>query len=155
MARYDFDPSKVTTGFVVYDEGPYEAICFDPATYHYDGGEGKTDRDGIKFSFQFAEGDQKGKMVTFMPNFNDDFGMSQAKAVVMAALGYDPNKKEDEDKFNSEHGEDEWGLDTAAGFIGTGWTQIKGKRIGMQLGVNIAKDGSGKKYQKFSKFYPI
>lgn len=153
--RYDFDPSKVTTGFTVFDKGQYETVLFEPSTFHFDGANGKADRDGIKFPAQIAEGEHKGKMVTFMPDFNNDFGPAQAKALVMASLGYDPASDEDEKQFNDDHGDDDFGLDTEVGFIGDGWTQIKGQRVLMNLDINMAKDGSGKKFQKFSSFKPV
>lgn len=154
--RYEFNPENVTTTFETFDKGTYECILNEPKTYFREGKNGKNDRGGVQFNMTIAEGEHKNKPLVFAPNFGDSFGPSQGKAVVMAALGYDPYDKESEKKFNADSSNWDWTLDTDAKILGEAWHKVKGMRVKVDLDINeaIAQDGSMTvtKFQQFKKF---
>lgn len=149
--RYESNPAEVVAGFVVYPKNSYVVEVQEPKGSEYSTKDGP--KAGIRVNLRIADGEFKGKTVSYFGDELNDFGKAANKRLVMAALGYD-TKEESEKRFNTEvvagHG---WGFNSD-GSVDDGWMLIKGKALVAELDVNAATDGSGKQYQKFVSFLP-
>lgn len=150
--RYESNPAEVVAGFIVYPKNEYTVEVGEPKGSEYSTKDGL--KAGVRFPLRIADGEHKGKTVSYFGDELNDFGKAANKRLMMAALGYE-NKEESEKKFNVEvvpgHG---WGFNSD-GSVDDGWMLAKGKALIVDLDVNAATDGSGKQYQKFVSFRPI
>lgn len=156
--RYDSNPAEVTAGFTVYPEGEYVVEIGEPKAGEY---KAKDElKAGIRFPLRIAEapagveGNFKGKVASYFGDELNDFGKAANKRLVMASQGFEI-KDEAEKQFNTEVvPKYSWGFNTADGTVDEGWLIAKGKVVYVKLGINIAKDGSGKQFQSFDSFRP-
>ena len=137
MPRFDFAPTSVSTAISILPKGQHEVVLGEPKSFYRQGKSGKADNYGIMFRATVAEGEAKGKTV-FLNAFlhtPDAFGF--AKALQMAAFGYNPRNEDDENRFNTEHGNDDWSYDTDTGSCGDGWQSMKGQHLILDADVTM------------------
>jgi hypothetical protein len=151
--RYESNIAEVVAGFVVFPKNEYTVEVGEPKAAEYNTKDGL--KAGVRFPLRIADGEFKGKTVSYFGDELNEFGKAANKRLVMAALGYE-NKEESEKRFNEEVGtKHSWGFNTSEGTVDEGWLLAKGKALVVDLDVNVATDGSGKQYQKFVSFRPI
>lgn len=151
--RYESNIAEVVAGFVVYPKGEYTVEVGEPKAAEYNTKDGL--KAGVRFPLRIADGEFKGKTVSYFGDELNDFGKAANKRLVMAACGYE-NKEADEKRFNEEVGNKfSWGFNTSEGTCDEGWLQAKGKALIVELDINTDKEGTGKQYQKFVAFRPI
>lgn len=159
MPRYEFIPKDVSTSILVLPADDYEFLIGEPKPYAFQtkGGENKPseDRYGVRFPLRvMTSGAFENKMIFFSGDQSSDIGQQVTKGFIMAALGYGKGREEEE-RFDMDHGTDDFGFDTDSGFIGDGWRQVKDMRVVGSLGINIDKNDPSKQYQKFAGFRRI
>jgi hypothetical protein len=150
--RYESTPVEVTAGFQVFPEGDYTVEIMEPKAREY------TAKDelkaGIGVALKIADGENKGKVMSYFGDELNEFGKAQNKALLLAANGL-TTKDEDQKKWNEENKDKDFSFNTADKTVGEGWLQLKGKAVVVHVGINTATDGSGKQFQKFNSFRPV
>lgn len=156
--KFTFDPSAVSIGFEIYPKDIYEAILKEPKTFYKEGVGDKETRGGIAFPMTIEEGEFKGKPYSLVSNFGDDWGPKQAKQLLAAALGFDTRNKKGEKEFEEACVANGWDLtvDLESGYLGEGWTQMKGSRVMVDLDIRTYVDAAGetKDSQQFKAAFP-
>lgn len=160
MQKYQFNISQISAGIKTLDKGEYECVVLsEPKAYYTQAkpnavtGEPGQDRFGVRMTFRVAEGEEKDNNIIFSPDFGGEFsGAGIAKQALMAANGFNTDTEKD---FNAQFEGKDFDFDFSdinAPVIGEGWKEMKGKRLKVNLDINVAKDGTGKMYQKFVSF---
>lgn len=155
---FDFNPNDVTVGFEIFDKGAYELEIGEPKSFAATGKEGKPDNYGVRYMAKIVEGPKKGKK--FMVNCYMHTEESQAfsKAFLMAALGFNPRKQEDEKAFNEKYANENWRFNPDDKSAGDMWHKVKNQRVVVELDTGIGKDGTpqaGEKVQKIIAYRPL
>lgn len=126
MARYEFDPSVVQSGFEVFPKGEYELQVGQPKAFERTNNKtGKTSF-GVRFPLTVGSGDYKGKRAMFTYYLHTEGGQQMGKRFLMAALGYD---RKQEDEFNKAMAGADWAYDTDSGAVGDAWRKATGARV--------------------------
>ena len=158
MPRYEATPSEVSASFGILPAGELELIIGEPKTYVRIPKEGN-DKDEGDYGLGFpvtvvkptAHAGEKGY---FNASQGNDIGKAISKQFTMAALGFEINK-ENENRFNEKYKDADWSFDTDTKQVGEAWMKLKGQHVIVESSSTMAKDGSGKEFQKFSKWRPV
>lgn len=154
MPAFDFSPADSVAGFQVFPKGDgYETELGEPKAFHRNGKDGKEDNYGVMFVSKIAEGEFKGKKRVVNCYMHTEDSRNYSKQVQMAALGYDPKKDGDEEKFNELTKSWDWKANPDDGSCGDGWHKMKGQIIVDDLDVQIDKDNN--KLQKSKNIRPL
>jgi len=147
MGRFSFNPNDVQVGFPVFPKNSYELDIGEPKVKYYEGKEGKPDRVMLGYPCKIVEGEFKNKPYYLQFDLNNEYGIQNAKAAVMAAKGFVPNQ-DNLATFNEQYGHLDGDVNTDDGTCGEFWQLAKGGRIVVDLDTDINKE-SGKLQQKF------
>lgn len=84
---------------------------------------------GLRYSLEItSEGPHTGKNIPVEQYFHSEKSFGMTKRFLMAALGYDMTS-EGEEKFNQDHAETDFAVDTDEEYIAPIWKDIEGARI--------------------------
>lgn len=158
MSGFDFNPNDVTVGFEIFPKGSYEIEVGEPKSFFKPGKEGKLDNHGVRFMCKIADGDKKGRKYMVNCYMHTEESQAFSKQFLMAALGYDPKKLEDEQAFNAATANENWRYNPDDKSAGDMWHRVKNQRLNVDLDVGIAPDtapNAGERQQKLVGYRPI
>lgn len=149
-ARFNFNPSSVSSGFQTFPKGEYEFTVGTPKTFNRKNRAGN-DSFGIRYPLTIASGEYMGKRTSYSCYLQSEGAQAVAKGFVMACNGY---KRSDEAMFNEDFEQYDWGVTPGDdSSIGEAWTSCEGKRVIGTLDVRMGDNDS--EQQDFKGFRPL
>ena len=142
MPRFTPNPEAASAGPLILDKDDYSFEIVKASAFIFDKNPEKISH-GVQFQLKIAtEGQYKGKTLIARCFQHTPASEDMAKKFLLCAAGYDPNKKEDEERFNAEFGAKDWSYDTDDKSVGDGWASFNGKIIaGMAQEPKLADGG--------------
>jgi hypothetical protein len=146
--NFSFNPAKASATQRIYEKGAYELVIGEPKVFARTNAETQKESFGITFPCRMAEGEFVGETYLHNMYMHFDGFEGMVKQFQMAALGYERNR-EDEERFNADHGGDDWSIDFDAKTCGQGWHGLTGNRIvaNFDIGVNRTNGEPNQKVQ--------
>jgi hypothetical protein len=148
MPRFTPNPEAASAGALILDKDDYTFEITKASPFIFDKNPDKISH-GVQYSLKIvSEGSAKGKTITARLFMHSTAAEDMSKKFLMCAAGYNPSRKDEEDRFNAEYGPKDWGYDTDDKSVGGGWDSLVGKLLVGQAGE--PKENNGMLNQNFA-----
>lgn len=150
MPRFENSPANVSASIEVFPKDDYEFIVGEPKTFFGQTKSGKNqgkDSYGVRFSIAVGKGDYQGKRQVISLYQQSEESQGMGKQFIMAVLGYDKGKAEEE-RFNADWGGKDWSFDTDSGSVGDAWRELTGNRVIGTLDTKVGDNGDEQQVYK-------
>lgn len=126
---YSFDIKKEVAGIEIFPKGDYEFKVGEPKPFAKKNDDDTFANFGVRVALVIAEpAEYENKKAIYSNYMHFDGAGAFTKQFIMACLGYGKSKSEEE-RFNQDHGDEDWGFDPEGPSLGDAWKQLEGQRV--------------------------
>ena len=153
MPKFNHNPSDSNAAQLVLEKDTYNFEIGKPSVFIFD-----KDPNKVSYGVQYpltvmSDGKYKGKKIFFRCFQHTDGSRDMAKRFLVAAEGFNPQKQEEEEKYNEAYASKDWGFDTDAKTYGDGWEIPVGKLVTADADIK-EKDGNMNQNLNFKPYLP-
>jgi hypothetical protein len=148
MPRFQPNPEAATAGALILDKGEYAFEVKKLSPFIFDKDPNKISH-GVQATLTVVtEGQYKGKTINARMFMHTSAAEGMSKQFLLSALGLNPARRDEEERFNSEYGAGDWSYDTDDKSLGSAWDVLLGKILTGVAGE--PKENNGMLNQNFS-----